>query len=380
MFQIIKNDKFDNFFKNVLFCSYFSYQFFLVISVSELARSFDRLYTLLSAVIILSFLMIILCDAYYFFRGFYNFYEIAICFIVGMLLAISLYNYRNVMVIANIFAILAFKKNDAIKALKYYIIATTTAFIIIILIGIFTEYNGNVVQIRYSVERIRYGLGFYYVSVPPFYYFNIVLAYFVVYKNINILQYFAIVLINLVLFLLTDTKAPFLYTLLAIMLHIVVTKSNSIIIDKLFGFFTVISYPFFFLLSLVLSMFYDGNNPIFRIINSILTGRLVLTHNAIRLLPISLFGQDIGVYSSEKNYYIDSSFLSMLYNNGIVVLIISIVFMTYFCYLAYKKNKKSLMLALFILAARASFDFGFMALQLSPFVILFLPTLYEKNS
>ena len=366
----------DRFIDKLLIISYFIYQLFFVISVSAFVRSNSMIYELVTLVIIISFLIIILCTAYYFFRGLYTKNEIIISVLMGLILLISFCNYHSVMVLANIFAILAFKNFDEKRVLKIYLFAVIIGFIINVVLGILTPYNGNILQIRNGIERIRYGLGFFYTNLPPFYYVSIVLAYIYSKKRFLPIDYIIILFIDILLYILTDTKAAFFYVCLTLLLYLVVTCVKSDMIYNILGWITIISYVFFFFISYLLSLFYNSSNEILISINKILSGRLFLTNNSLVKYGFKMFGQNVPILHV-KGYHVDSSMISMLILNGIIVLIISLIFMTYFSYIAYKTKKKSLLIALFIIAFRSSFDFGFMALQLSPFVVAFLPTFYN---
>ena len=92
-----------------------------------------------------------------------------------------------------------------------------------------------------------------------------------------------------------------------------------------------------------------------------------------------MFGQNVPIVNGGATH-VDSSMVSMLILNGLIVLLVSLIFITYFTYITYKTKNINLLIALFIIAFRSSFDFGFMALQLSPFVVAFLPTFYEYKS
>ena len=376
---MIKNNACDAFVDKLLLSMYFIYQLFFVISVSTFARSNDYIYRIFSSIIIISFLGIILCVGYYFLIGLYTKKEMIISFLVGLVFLISFYNYHSVMVMANIFAILAFKKFDTKKVIKIYLYATIIGFLINIFLGILTGYSGNVVQVRHGVERIRYGLGFFYTNLPPFYYVSIVLAYIYSKKRFLPIDYIIILFIDILLYILTDTKAAFFYVCLTLLLYLVVTCVKSDMIYNILGWITIISYVFFFFISYLLSLFYNLSNEILISINKILSGRLFLTNNSLNRYSFKLFGQNVPILHVE-GYHVDSSMISMLILNGLIVLLISLIFMTYFTYITYKTKKNSLLIALFIIAFRSSFDFGFMALQLSPFVVAFLPTFYEYKN
>ena len=54
--------------------------------------------------------------------------------------------------------------------------------------------------------------------------------------------------------------------------------------------------------------------------------------------------------------------------------------MTYFAYISYKTKKIAILIVIFIIALRGMFDLGFMAIQFSPVVLLFMPVLKEYLS
>lgn len=91
---------------------------------------------------------------------------------------------------------------------------------------------------------------------------------------------------------------------------------------------------------------------------------------------ITIFGQTSPIWKAGE-FYIDSSFIIMLVLNGILVTIICLAFSTFFCYISAKTKKTALLIALLLIAIRSMYDFGFMAMQLSPFTLLFYPVLIE---
>lgn len=371
----IKDNKYDALIEKILFGAYFVHQFFFVFSVSALARWEDKVHIFANAMIIAPFLIIVLICLYNFLRGKYSKVEFTIYVILGIILLISFYKYRVVMVISNLFSIAAFRNYDYKKYLKVFIMATIAGFCLNVIIGLFTHYSSDDVQTRYGEERVREGLGFYYTSVPAHYYVTILLAVLMYKKNMKWIEYFVLFVISIIIFIFTDTKAAFALAILTLLLHIMLTKVKFDFIYHLFGIGTVLSYPVFGILSYVLPKYYNPNYSFFVKLNEIVTGRLKLTQKAIEVCGVPLFGQTANIWGD--GYYIDSSFLNMLILNGLIVFILCILFMTFFSFIAYKVKNKEVLIALFIIAARSIFDFGFMALQLSPVIILFVPTLEE---
>ena len=380
MFKLIKSDKFDSLAEKLLYYSYFVYQFMFLLHVSALAHNVDLYDKLTSIVIILSFGIILLIDLYYLLRGNYTLNEIIIYGIVGTLLLISLLNYRDVMVSVNLFAIMAFKNADAKKGLKIYFIATIIGMICVMLLGIITPYTGNVIQTRYGMERIRYGLGFFYTSFALHYLFSLVLVFLIICDKVKLYHYFLIAIINVILFLLTDTKAPFIYIWLILIIYLILTKIKSEFLIRFYSILTVLSYPLLTIFTIVVSYCYNSQSSISIFLDKVLTGRLYLTHNALEKCKFTLFGQTVGIWGD--GFYIDSSIINMLVLNGLIILIVSVLFMTIFSYFSAKNKDIPLMIALSFFALRSAFDWGFMAFQMTPIVLLFYNTYIEfsKNN
>ena len=378
MFKLIKSDEYDSLAEKLLYYSYFVYQFMFLLHVSALAHNVDLYDKLTSAVIILSFGVILLIDLYYLLRGNYSLNEIIIYGIVGTLLLISLLNYRDVMVSVNLFAIMAFKNVDAKKGLKTYFIATIIGMICVMLLGILTPYTGNVIQIRYGEERVRYGLGFFYTSFALHYLFSIVLVFLIICKNVKIYHYVLIAVVNCILFYLTDTKAPFFYIWLILLIYLTLTKIKSNFLTTIYGVLTILAYPILTIFTTVTSYCYNEQNKFFVTLNKVLTGRLYLTHNALEKCRFTLFGQTVGIWG--EGFYIDSSMINMLVLNGLIILIVSVIFMTIFSYFSAKNKNIPLMIALSFFALRSAFDWGFMAFQMTPIIILFYSTYYEHKN
>lgn len=363
----LKNDhKYDNSIEKILYFIYFLHQFVFVFSVSLLSKNVDSVNKISNLLIIATFLIIILIDIYYFFRGKFNLKEILIMGIIAIFVLVSFMQYRSVMVFVNLVAISCFKNVDGKKALDCYIKATAFGFVVLILLSLFTKWTGNVEQIRYGLARIRYGLGFMWPAFGPHYFYSIVFTYIVLKDNLKILDYAILMSINILLFVLTDTKAVFAFTILILIIDILIKRSD--IIYRVFSYFTIVSFTAFTTILYLCSKFYNEANLFLSKFNKILTGRLALTNIALEKWGIKLFGQTLRV--ENHNHGIDSSLISMLIENGLVVFIICVCFMSYFAYISYKTKNKSLVLAIFAIALRSTFDLGFMAFQFSPIVIM----------
>ena len=170
MNALIKRDKYDEIVNNIVYTSFFIHQLFFLLSISAVARSVIHVGKVMQLVIIISFVVMCSTILYYFLRGKFSVIEILIYIAIVIPLLISLYNYKVVMVISNLFYAAIFKNVDCKKSLKVVLCATVLGFIINVILGIVTRYTGNAMQTRYGMQRLRHGLGFYYAYMTSYYY------------------------------------------------------------------------------------------------------------------------------------------------------------------------------------------------------------------
>ena len=354
--------------------------FFFLFSVSAFARSAQSIRNVVNSIIILSFAVMSLTIIYYFFRGKFSPKEIVVYAIITVPLLISLYNYRVVMVISNLFYAAIFKNVNCKKSLKIVLYATVIGFCINILFYIFTPYKGIVGQSYPDGSlRMRNGLGFSYAYITSYYYLTIVLMVILAYDKFNLMTYIILTVLNIVVFKFTDTKAAFTYTMLAIIMHLMFIRFKNQFIYNIFKIGVIVIYPIATLLAIFLPVFYVRGNRIWDILNRIVNGRLSLTQRSFIDCGWTWFGQSAALWK-EGVRWADSAIVLMLIQNGLIVLIMSVIFMTFFSYMAVKINHKPLMIVMFVMAIRAIFDLGFMTMQLGPVIIMFYDVYYKYKN
>jgi len=181
---------------------------------------------------------------------------------------------------------------------------------------------------RISIRRdgsFRFGLGYKYASFSSNYFFHLTLFYtFLKQKKIKILEIFSLLGVNIYLYTRTDTKSAAIFSVLILLLvcflkWFKIEKENKFI------------NRYIMLIGLSISLgtvyLYNVGSGISYYLNIALTGRLQLASMAWYKYGITLFGQKISwitqsQWLSELRYdYVDSSFLNILFNYGIVILI-----------------------------------------------------------
>lgn len=254
-------------------------------------------------------------------------------------------------------------------------------------IGLIEDY------IFYPELRARHSLGFEWASISPTVFLFCFLSYVYLKKEkVKLNEFFIIEIINIVLFILTDSRMPFI--LLTIMvLFFGFERMNkkrwkySYKLKKSFLYLPFIC----FLLTLFASINYDSNNRIWKGLDLILSGRLRLQKKAYDLYGVSLFGNRIewigysiktivnGAAESSYNY-VDSSYMQILFSYGIIFLIFTLCIYTNILKKAIgKKEYYTVWIIVFILIMSMT-EPRLINLAYNPFPILFSAKLKRSSS
>ena len=101
-------------------------------------------------------------------------------------------------------------------------------------------------------------------------------------------------------------------------------------------------------------------------------------HKGIQNWGITLFGQYIDMNTNSGTYnVIDSTYMSVLLNSGLLVFLIWIFFATIVTYMAYKKKDKILVLSIFAVSLHGLFDTGFISIGFNPTLFYFYTLAYS---
>lgn len=195
--------------------------------------------------------------------------------------------------------------------------------------------------------RERHGLGFMWTTTGPIVFFYFILSY--VYLNRRRLKWSRIILLECVnywLYKKTNTRLVFALSSL-FLFFILIEIFNKKRFRFLSHFKTVyLAYPFLmWIFVLVICKMYNRSISSWAKINTMLTGRLTLSQDAIEHYGINLLGNNVewkgfsishAAYTAGEYNYVDSSYLQMTINYG-VILMIAVLFV--FSYAIYKHIK-----------------------------------------
>ena len=228
------------------------------------------------------------------------------------------------------------KNVDFNKILKVFIVVVVSGILLSIFL-VFLHIIPNIKIIRSPYDPVtRYALGANYPSDFAARGFSLLLAYAVLKKfNLNLPEYIAYIAIILWFYILTDTRLD-LVLMILLFLTLLFFKKIKIIFTKNIlnaNRLTILMYLYIgIILFLGYAFSFAPHNPILKIINKLLSGRLTYEAFTIKNYHILMGGQFIFQPGGGK-FYIDSVFFRTLWMYGLPLFIILL-------FLIWSLNKK----------------------------------------
>jgi hypothetical protein len=120
----------------------------------------------------------------------------------------------------------------------------------------------------------------------------------------------------------------------------------------------------------VLSALYNSENKILEFLNKLTTGRIYLASNGLKYWGVTLFGSRTNNVITLAKNYIDSSYMQILFRNGVIFLVIVVLSLTIFAYIIDKIEDKNFIIVLFVLGVHSILDPQLIMLAYNPEVVL----------
>ena len=258
---------------------------------------------------------------------------------------------------------------------------------------------GDYVWLRSNGEEVRHGLGFLYCTFPAHYLFFLTMAYSYLRKGeLRLVECALIILLDIYFYLLTDSRNPFLLTLLFV-IAIMCLRFKGV--RKFFsigqwryalcGLFVI-----FAVLSATASLAFDSANPLWATANDVLSGRLIQTNASINRYGVKLFGQEIdlagnglvaqadGTFRVEEDgvdtNFVDNAYMSSLIHSGVVSTLLILAMMTAICWHAVTHKDPTLLIISVFIAVHALVDPQALELNYNAFLLVAAMPLKELYS
>ncbi len=229
--------------------------------------------------------------------------------------------------------------------------------------------------------RERETLGFFYPShlSSCFFYLSIMTLYL---KKDQFRFFYLVIweILNVVVYVVSDSRAAF-YVLNIIYIVFFVTKwfGKTDLYAKIVKVFSCLAFPVCAGTSLIACAVYDETGVLARI-NTLLSGRIRLGHSGLLQYGIHLLGQDITWIGNgglgytkdvlEGTYnYVDCSYLKIMFDYGVLVLLFVLVGLTLSVYQAAKNGNIYFCLAMSMIAIYSMIEPRLLEIGFSPFAL-----------
>lgn len=227
-------------------------------------------------------------------------------------------------------------KNVPFKKILKMFLYLEAGIIIITLIAAWAGWITSLTIGRHDEATIRLALGMIYptdFAARAFY----LLVTYALYRDFkfNLPEYIGAIALTFTMYFVTDTRVDFILMLLLIILVAVKSQVFRFISFLNYQRISVLTFAFI-MMNIVLAYLYHSTNPILRLANKALSGRLTYGHEAFKRYNVTLFGQIIpqvgngGVHHGAFDYFfIDVSFIRVLMMLGFFCFVVLLYFMWY---------------------------------------------------
>lgn len=241
---------------------------------------------------------------------------------------------------------ISFRKIIKVNVVIVGVVAVTT--IMLFYCGAFKSVDTSTFR-EDGITR-RLSLGFHWTTYAPNLFMSFVLGVLFLRPSRKYRWFliFALILINYYLYRVTNTKAAYYETFVLLMLYIIVEQFHfDITKPKLFRAVLPLAFIVGAGLALWMSVKYNENNALMSAIDRLMTSRLSLTHKALEIYPIRLFGNAVEWITSgdlaQDYLYVDSSYMQIVIQYGLLIFAYIIVLFTLIIrHFVYRKDNVAL--------------------------------------
>lgn len=368
--------------------SSFSCDYSSVAVVSKVVRIISYLYFLARLIILFPIYKKKIIDMLKKYSSFKLLFLIFIIFIVAIIINFCLY-VKNRRFLYAILILLAAYQADYKKIIKHIFciqIIMTSIFVL----GAISGLTQNYMIHRGSI--LRYSLGYIYPTfLAQMILFSSILYIYIKQLKVSV-EYLAIIqILNFFTYFITNSRTEFflleviIFGLLMYSFFPLFFEKRKSNLKKILELLTY-TFPIFPALTLVVSLLYPLGG-ILNKLNSLLSGRVYLFYINVKTHGLSLFGNNVELlgnglktkmkYGDYQYNYIDSEYLQVLFQNGIIVGIAFIIILYILLIMLYKDKKYielsvCLVYLFFGLINPRIINFAF-----SPVLFLIIPTISE---
>ena len=212
---------------------------------------------------------------------------------------------------------------------KICLLTSALAFAALVTVLV-TNHLGIISKTIVFEPRHRDALGFKHYSNAPFVFLGAVFSGMYAKhekKELSYLELLILLLINLYIYIKTDTRWIFVSVFAIVFLYVIIYKFNLYYYlnknKKMIAVLSVFFVTSILIIYFAVSIKYSPNSTIFHNIDiKLFNTRISLNNRAFKEYGIHFWGNEVKYIDDGKDFfYIDSGYMQLLFNNGLIVLI-----------------------------------------------------------
>lgn len=274
----------------------------------------------------------------------------------------AVYSGDNKLVILLAF-ILASENISFEYILKIYVGIITSELLFTLVCSLYGTIK-NLIYFR-GVGKISYAFGSVYITNFCAHIFYLVLAYVLIKKfNINFMEKFIITCIGFFVLFVEAVRLDGILILVIVVITIVPNIWNNL---KRFNIKWILFIELILSsIMIILSYYYSPTNRLTIVLDEILSNRLSQGKQAFLEYPVKLFGQSIkmqglggetgAMHAYREYFYIDSSYVQLIFINGVVMYLIVITLIVTSTYQFFKDKKYVLVISIVLVCISSMID------------------------
>lgn len=243
---------------------------------------------------------------------------------------------------------------------------------------------------RSNSDVKRYSIGFKYATYPALFVWYLTMLYLYVKTNkIKLFEYILLITINIIMYIVTNSRNELIFSFLIIFISIVYNKFKMNKTKKIVSYFAKYSIIIFTVISILCMVLYNPKNNIWKKMNTLASGRLRLSNECMKEYDIKLFGNKmewIGlseIYEGENEesdfFYVDNSYINILYNYGVIFLILVMYSYYYIITKEIEKENYFLISILLVIIMHSFIDPQLVKIAYNIFILLFVQIIFDKK-
>lgn len=270
-------------------------------------------------------------------------------------------------------------RNIENKKLITFVVVMQVLIVGIIIIGCM---QGVVPNWTYNIGgRYRESLGFFYPNRISSLYFFIVLAIcYLKSEKLRISHILIMETLNLVIYRFTNTRMAFALTTITIFVFFIMKyrkkKLRNTPLSRILYLHSLYLIPVF---AILLCFLYSPASKLLDLINTVISNRLLMGHDALFTYPITLFGQHIEwigfggfgyIFTQLPGKYnaVDCAYVKILLNNGLLIFLMAIVGYIMSSYNELKQGNRAFCLAILLMSIYCLIEPLYIETGFNPFV------------